>query len=217
MRGIRTAAAAGLAFGLSVAGLSALADADAPPRPRVEVVTNAGTFVIELWPEKAPRTVNNFLRYVRRGFYDGTIFHRVVKNFVVQGGALTEDLEPKATLPPIPPEANAANARWTVAMARGSDPNSATSQFYVNLTDNRSLDEAGYTVFGRVVEGTAVVEQISRVPVRRRGRGLESLPVTPVVMKRVALLAPPPAIPVPEGSVTADAAATANGEAAGEE
>ncbi len=205
MKGIGAALAALLLAGLPGAGPSPLAApaepgaaADGPPRPRVEVVTNAGTFVVELWPDKAPRTVNNFLRYARRGFYDGTIFHRVIKGFVAQGGGWTEALERKETLPPIPPEPNAPNARWTVAMARASDPVSATSQFYVNLTDNRSLDEAGYTVFGRIVEGTTVIEQIARVPVRREGRPeLEHLPVTPVVITSVALVAPPPAAPIP--------------------
>ncbi len=141
--------------------------------PQVEFETSRGNFVLELYPDKAPVSVENFLKYVNNGFYTGTVFHRTIKNFVVQGGGLTESLEAKSTWSPIANESNngLSNDLGTVAMARGYAPDSATSQFFVNLTDNRFLNyykrEAGlegYTVFGRVVKGFEVLQQISESP-----------------------------------------------------
>lgn len=177
-------AAAALSFSVAIApGLAQKA-----PRPQVEVTTNVGSFRVELWPDVAPRTVTNFMRYVRSGHYDGTIFHRVVKDLLIQGGGLDPDLKPRPSRPPIPLESNAPNRRYTVAMARSSDPDSATCIFFVNLDNNRALDEAGYAVFGKVVDGTSIVEQISRVQVKREGPGLEHLPVVPVIIEKIALV-----------------------------
>lgn len=182
-----------LAACLVAAACISPAQSQEPPRPRVEVVTNAGSFQVELWPDVAPRTVTNFVRYVRKGHYNGTIFHRVVKGMLIQGGAFNADLEARPTQPPIPLEAAAPNRRYTIAMARLSDPDSATCQFFINLDNNRTLDQAGYAVFGKVVSGTPIVEQIARVQVRREGPGLENLPVTPVVIERIALVPSAPA------------------------
>lgn len=141
------------------------------PRPQVTISTTLGTIVVELEPTAAPLSTNNFLRYVQAGFYDNTIFHRVVRNFVVQGGWLTPTLGVKAgARPPIPLETNRglSNLRGTIAMARTSAPDTATSQFFVNLIDNPALDYAGptspgYAVFGRVVQGLPVVDAIGAV------------------------------------------------------
>jgi len=135
----------------------------------VVMTTSAGAVTIELWPGKAPKTVANFLNYVDQGFYDGTIFHRVIPGFMIQGGGLTVDYEQKPTNGPIENEADATrtNQRGTIAMARLSDPHSAEAQFFINLVDNEHLDFRsetrrgwGYAVFGRVVEGMAVVDEI---------------------------------------------------------
>jgi cyclophilin family peptidyl-prolyl cis-trans isomerase len=117
----------------------------APAHPQVEIKTTQGDFVIELFPDKAPKTVANFLQYVKEGFYDGTVFHRVIPGYLVQGGLYTRDLRPKHTLPPIPDEANngLSNLHGTVAAARGPDPDSATAQFFVNVVDNPRLDYVG--------------------------------------------------------------------------
>jgi len=158
--------------------------------PQVEFETNRGTFVVELYPEKAPRTVENFLRYVSNGFYNGTIFHRTIQRFVVQGGGLTEKLEQKPTLDPIPNESNngLSNDYGTLAMARGYGPNTATSQFYMNLEDNKFLNfyrqEAGlegYTVFGKVVRGIDVVKRISEAQTTKIGK-LEHVPTEAIVI-----------------------------------
>ncbi len=158
--------------------------------PVVVVETNLGTFKIELYPDKAPITVENFLKYVESGFYKDLIFHRVIPNFVVQGGGFDENLNYKTPLfPPIKNEAQNGlkNLRGTVAMARTADPDSATSQFYINLSDNYKLDygdpEAvdpyGYTVFGKVIEGMSVVEKISRIPTHTT-KGMSDVPVAPI-------------------------------------
>jgi cyclophilin family peptidyl-prolyl cis-trans isomerase len=158
--------------------------------PGVRVITSLGEFVIELDPEDAPVTVENFLQYVNEDFYDGTIFHRVVADFVLQGGGMGPDLVEKETRDPIANESNngLSNLRATVAMARTDDPNSATAQFYVNLVDNAELDATpfnpGYAVFGRVVEGMDVVDQIAAVATESRG-GLTDVPVEDVVIEDV--------------------------------
>lgn len=146
--------------------------------PMVEMKTSLGDVVFELYPDKAPKTVDNFLKYVNGGFYKGVVFHRSVKDFVVQAGLFGHGLEPKeATLPPIPNEANSAlpNLSGTLAMARSRDPNSATSQFFVNLADNKILnhfgddpDHIGYCVFGRVVSGMAVLRKLNEIPTETR-------------------------------------------------
>lgn len=162
---------------------------DQEPRPRVRLVTSKGTIVVELDREKAPITVSNFLRYVEDGFYDGTIFHRVVPDFVIQGGGFTPDLTRKDTRPPIINESNngLSNLRGTIAMARTNDPDSATSQFYINLVDNTSLDYApdrpGYAVFGRVIEGMDVVDAIAAVETTTRN-GFNDVPVENIVIER---------------------------------
>ena len=197
-----------LALTLAGTALAGSPPADAA-KPRVRFTTNLGTFVVELEPAKAPKTVENFLRYVRDGFYDGTVFHRVVPGFVVQGGGFTADLVQKPTRAPIPNEAGngLSNVRGTLAMARTSDPDSATAQFYINLRDNTALDRrdgtpagAGYCVFGRVVEGMDVVDAIGRVPTHtaavkdpRSGRryGMRDVPAKPVVIEKAEILGAP--------------------------
>ncbi|MGE3180539.1 MAG: peptidylprolyl isomerase [Phycisphaerae bacterium] len=155
--------------------------------PLVTVETSAGSFVIETNPDRAPITVENFLIYVEDGFYDGLIFHRVVPNFVIQGGGFLPDLTPKPGRPPIANESRngLSNAQYTVAMARTDDPNSASSQFFVNVVDNPGLDPTidaqGYAVFGRVIEGTDVVQAISRVETATEN-GFMDVPVEDVVI-----------------------------------
>ncbi len=164
--------------------------------PQVEFETSRGTFVIELYPDKAPRTVENFLQYVKNGFYDGTVFHRAINHFVVQGGGLTEKLDPKPTRDPVPNESTngMSNDYGTVAMARGYKPDSATSQFFVNLEDNRFLNyyrnEAGlegYAVFGRVVRGLDVLIKMSEVATVQVGK-LDHVPKELTVVRASRLL-----------------------------
>ena len=139
--------------------------------PRVTLSTSKGDIVVELYPDKAPQTVKNFLAYVNEKFYDGTIFHRVIPGFMIQGGGFTADMNQKATHAPVKNEAGngLSNARGTIAMARTSDPDSATAQFFINLKDNTFLDRAeaqdgwGYTVFGKVVSGMDAVDAIAKV------------------------------------------------------
>jgi cyclophilin family peptidyl-prolyl cis-trans isomerase len=149
--------------------------------------TSHGPFTIELFPKEAPVTVENFLRYVDDGFFDGTIFHRIVPGFVIQGGGLTADFSNKQTRAPISNEAKNGlkNTRGTLSMARTSDINSATSQFFVNLTDNAFLDNSardyGYAVFGRVTEGMDVIDKIAKVGTGRR-KGYTDAPLEDVVI-----------------------------------
>ena len=146
-----------------------------------------GSIVVQLAPSRAPITVKNFLRYVSEGYYSGTIFHRVISGFMIQGGGFTEKMEQKPAHDPIPLEARGGlrNDRYTIAMARTSYPHSATSQFYINVNDNSFLnaDEArdgqGYAVFGRVVKGTEVVDKISYVKTGMK-RGMSDVPVQTV-------------------------------------
>ena len=164
---------------------------DTPPRVALE--TSHGTIVLELNPEKAPITVENFLDYVDRGWYDGTIFHRVIDGFMIQGGGFDANMQKKITRPPIKNEAGngLANDRGTIAMARTGDPDSATAQFFINLQDNAFLnreeaqDGVGYTVFGKVVEGMDAVDAIAKVKVDQPGRLSEAQPVETLVMKSV--------------------------------
>jgi len=163
---------------------------------RVEIQTNLGKFVVELYPEKAPITVKNFLRYVDEGFYNGTIFHRVIPGFVIQGGGFTTDLTPKPTHPPIQNEAGNGlkNERGTIAMARTSEIHSATSQFYINLKDNPFLDYTsptpegyGYAVFGRVISGMEVVDKIATIPTGTQ-KGMANVPLQPVIILKARRL-----------------------------
>src|ERR1700722_1074877 len=156
--------------------------------------TNLGRFTVELFEKEAPVTVANFLKYIDEGFFDGTIFHRVIPGFVIQGGGFTEDMSQKRTNPTIKNEADNGlkNARGTLSMARTNDINSATSQFFVNLKDNGALDHSrgnfGYAVFGKVTEGMEVIDQITAVETGRR-KGHEDVPVDAVIMTSVRRLA----------------------------
>jgi len=157
---------------------------------KVKLETTAGNIVIELDAAKAPKTVDNFVQYVKAGHYDGTIFHRVIPNFMIQGGGMTSDRREKPTRAPIPLEARngLVNTRGTVAMARTPDPNSATAQFFINVVDNAFLDAAnardgfGYAVFGKVVSGMDVVDRI-----RGGATGPGDFPNEPVVIKHATL------------------------------
>lgn len=161
--------------------------------PQVELTTTEGKITVQLRPDIAPETVKNFLAYVRDGFYQGTIFHRVIPGFMIQGGGYNEKLDKKNTKPPVALEASksARNLRGTIAMARTNDPDSATSQFFINLVDSRSLDAgvrgAGYAVFGDVTEGMGVVDAIAGTPTASRGY-MKDVPVTPVVIQSARVL-----------------------------
>jgi cyclophilin family peptidyl-prolyl cis-trans isomerase len=158
--------------------------------PKVTMETSKGTMVIELYPKEAPKTVENFLAYVDDGFFAGTIFHRVIPGFVIQGGGFTADMERKETRKPIVNEADNGlkNLRGTLSMARTNNPDSATSQFFINLRDNAALDHnatsAGYAVFGKVIEGLDVIDAIAAVPTTTRGP-YRDVPREPVVIKGV--------------------------------
>ena len=163
------------------------------PDDKVKLKTSMGDIVIQLDAAKAPVTVANFLEYARDGFFDGTIFHRVIPGFMLQGGGLTDDMSPKETRDPIANEATngLCNDKGTVAMARTGDPNSATAQFFINLTDNDFLNHSGpsnygYAVFGKVVEGTEVVDAIAGVKTATKGH-YEDVPVETVVIESVAI------------------------------
>jgi len=165
------------------------------PNPVVVVETTVGSITIELLPAQAPDSVENFLEYVRDGFYTGTIFHRAVSGYVIQGGGYTPELVEKSTRPPVHNEATngLTNQRGTVAMARTRAVRSATSQFYINLANNAQLDhhglapdDYGYAVFGRVIAGMDVVDRIAAAPTESR-EGMDDVPVTPVVIKSITV------------------------------
>ncbi|MFZ3117929.1 MAG: peptidylprolyl isomerase [Variovorax sp.] len=163
--------------------------------PRVKLATSAGDIVVELAPEKAPKTVANFLQYVRDKHYDGTVFHRVIDGFMIQGGGFTADMRQKPTRAPVPLEASNGlkNARYTIAMARTGDPNSATSQFFINVKDNTMLDAPnpdgyGYTVFGKVVAGSEVVDKIRAVQTGNKG-GMQNVPLEPITIQSATVVA----------------------------
>jgi cyclophilin family peptidyl-prolyl cis-trans isomerase len=158
--------------------------------------TRLGTMKIELYPDKAPKTVENFLQYAREGFYDGTIFHRVISGFMIQGGGFTPDMTEKGTRAPIENEAanGLKNVRGSIAMARTSDPHSASSQFFINTVDNPFLDFQsatvqgyGYAVFGQVIEGLETLDAIKKVATASRG-GFDDVPTSPVVIEAVRVL-----------------------------
>jgi peptidyl-prolyl cis-trans isomerase A (cyclophilin A) len=217
MSPFRLLAALAVAAGLALMVVHAQQPASKAPRssgPRVVLATSAGDITLELDPERAPRTVANFLQYVKAGHYDGTIFHRVIDTFMIQGGGFTADMKEKSTRAPIPLESSNGleNKRGTVAMARTNDPNSATSQFFINVADNDFLNYRkfesdttietrsgprtvpagtkidGYAVFGRVVAGMDVVDKI-RVAKTGDQKGMQNVPTEPVVIK-TAKIAP---------------------------
>lgn len=164
------------------------------PAPRVSLETSLGHIVLELNSEKAPRTVANFVQYVQEGHYAGTVFHRVIPNFMIQGGGFTPAMQQKPTRDPIPLESRNGlkNLKGTIAMARTMVPNSATSQFFINVQDNPFLDQPnsqdgqGYAVFGKVVSGMDVIEKIRTVPTTRRGMHAD-VPVEPVTLIKATL------------------------------
>ena len=161
---------------------------------KVRLATSAGDIVVELDPAKAPKTVENFVRYVRAGHYDGTIFHRVIDGFMIQTGGYKTDLSEKPTRAPIALESRngLSNVRGSIAMARTGIPDSATSQFFINVNDNVGLDQPnardgeGYAVFGKVVDGMDVVDKIKAVPTRAEGPH-QNLPATPVTIRKASV------------------------------
>ena len=171
--------------------------AGAADQPRVLMHTNMGDIVIELYPEKAPKTVDNFLRYVKEGHYDGTVFHRVIPNFMVQGGGFGQDYKQKPTHEPVNNEANNGlkNKRGTIAMARTSDPHSASAQFFINVVDNDFLDHTdptprgwGYAVFGTVVEGMDVADKIAKTPTGAAGPFPKDAPREAIVIEKATVV-----------------------------
>ena len=176
--------------------LCAPAPAAESPNPAVKLDTNMGEIVIRLDRAKAPITVENFLAYVKAGHYDGTIFHRVINGFMIQGGGMTPDMEEKKTNKPIKNEASNGlkNKRYTVAMARTPDPHSATAQFFINVKDNDFLDFRsqtpqgwGYAVFGKVIQGQDVVDKIAAVKTGKKGY-YEDVPAETVVIKKAEMV-----------------------------
>jgi len=174
----------------------------AAPKPKVKLVTTMGVIILELEPEAAPKTVENFLKYVKKGQYKGTIFHRVIPGFMIQGGGYVDYLGKKRTEAPIPNEADRAlaaglkNRRGTVAMARTPDPHSAAAEFFINVVDNPALDFKGkandktwgYCVFGKVVQGLDVVDRIKAVKTSNKRSDFLNLPVKPILIKEAAQL-----------------------------
>ncbi len=185
-----------LSIMLLVAPLAAMGEEAAGDDPQVVIRTSEGDITLRLFPDKAPATVANFLAYVDAGFYNGTIFHRVIPNFMIQGGGFLPDMTQKATGDAVVNEAKnrVHNVRGTIAMARTNDPDSATSQFFINQRNNLSLDWApgnpGYTVFGQVVSGMETVDYIATTPTGRVG-SFSDVPVAPVVIKEAVRVAAP--------------------------
>ncbi|MGB2682653.1 MAG: peptidylprolyl isomerase [Candidatus Competibacter sp.] len=199
---------------LAAAALSLLG-AVAQAGPQVRMETNLGPITLELAADKAPKTVENFLAYAREGFYNGTVFHRVIDGFMIQGGGFTGDFQQKPTRAPVANEADNGlkNLRGSIAMARTSDPQSATAQFFINVKDNAALDYRsatpqgwGYAVFGKVIDGMETVDKIRKVATGSGGPGggFSDAPTTPVTIKTVEILA---------GSTPAPAAAPAAADA----
>ena len=165
--------------------------------PKVRMETTKGVVVIELYPDKAPKTVENFLRYVNEGKYDGTIFHRVIKRFMNQGGGFTPDFKKVETFAPIKNEADNGlkNKRGTIAMARTGDPHSATNQFFVNTVDNAFLDHTsktprgwGYCVFATVVDGMDVMDRIAKVPTGANGPFQQDVPMEEILIQKMSVV-----------------------------
>lgn len=177
---------------LSFAGITN--GASAADAPRVALKTSMGEIVLELYPDKAPKSVENFLQYVKSGFYNGTIFHRVIDNFMIQGGGFDKNMVQKPTKAPVENEAKNGlkNEKYSVAMARTSDPHSATAQFFINVKNNSFLDYPGqdgwgYTVFGKVIKGTDVVDKIKTVDTSNKGMH-QNVPTKPVVIESATVL-----------------------------
>jgi peptidyl-prolyl cis-trans isomerase B (cyclophilin B) len=193
---------------MSISTLNCAADTTSDAaihHPKVRISTNLGDIVLELYPEKAPKTVANFLQYVNDGFYDGTIFHRVIDGFMIQGGGFTTDFVQKPTRDPIPNEADNGlrNTVGTIAMARTRDPQSATAQFFINVANNSPLDFRektprawGYCVFGRVIEGMPVLKAIKEVPTGPGGPFFQDVPQHPVIIKQARVINEKPAKPI---------------------
>ena len=165
--------------------------------PQAEIKTNLGNVTIELFPELAPRTVENFLGYVKSGFYSGTIFHRVIAGFMAQGGGFDKEMAQKPTRDPIPIESNNGlkNSAGTIAMARTQNPNSATAQFFINLTDNTFLNYSaptvrgyGYAVFGKVVKGMDVVEKMVAIPTGAGGPFAQDVPRQQIIIEDIKIV-----------------------------
>lgn len=185
-------------LGLALVSLSALSGAQENVQlfPKVEFETSQGKFTLELDARRAPITVSNFLNYVRNGHYDGTVFHRVISGFMVQGGGYDAKLAERPTANPIPNESGngLSNGRGTIAMARTGNPHSATAQFFINVADNKRLDPNkvgyrgtwGYTVFGQVIEGMDVVDTIVNSRTGPQGPFQSDVPVVPVVIKKAS-------------------------------
>ena len=180
-------------MGLAIASAWCLG-AHAQAAPSVQFQTSAGDFVIELNAEKAPKTVENFLQYVNDKHYEGTVFHRVIDGFMVQGGGFTVAMAQKPTRGPIPLEAanGLRNDRGTIAMARSGNPNSATAQFFVNVVDNPGLnapqpDGFGYAVFGKVSSGMETIDKIRVLPTGNKS-GMQNVPLTPITINSVRIL-----------------------------
>lgn len=178
--------------GLTLSG--ALGLAHSADMPQVSLKTSMGEIVLELYPEKAPKSVANFLQYVKDGHYNGTIFHRVIEDFMIQGGGFDRNLEQKPTRAPIESEAKNGlkNVTYSIAMARTGAPHSATAQFFINTNNNRQLDYPsqdgwGYAVFGKVIKGTEIVDKIKTVPVSSQGM-YQNVPVKAVVIESAALI-----------------------------
>ena len=188
---------------LCAAGLAIAAAPAFAANPQVELETTAGTIKLELYPDAAPKTVENFLKYVNSGHYAGTQFHRVIKGFMIQGGGYDGEYRQRPTRPPVAIEseqsvkAGLSNKPGTVAMARTSDPNSATAQFFINVADNKRLDFRsadpqgyGYTVFGKVIAGMDVVDKIAKGATGAGGRFPTDVPVERVVIKSARVITP---------------------------
>jgi cyclophilin family peptidyl-prolyl cis-trans isomerase len=182
--------------GVALASFTATA---AQNNPRVKFTTNVGDIVVEVYPDKAPKTVENFLTYVKAKHYDGTIFHRVINGFMIQGGGYDASYNERPTRPPIPHEGTVIlekggpkNTVGTIAMARTSDPNSATAQFFINVVDNHRLDPTpsspGYVAFGKVVSGMDVVNKIKATPTGPGGPFPTDVPKTPVVIQSATIV-----------------------------
>ena len=179
---------------LCLAGLIGLGAAGAAMAQRVRLVTSAGDILVELDKEKAPKTVDNFVQYVKAGHYNGTIFHRVIPSFMIQGGGMTPDMKEKTTRAPIALESRngLSNVRGSIAMARTNVPDSATSQFFINVQDNLRLDAAnspdgnGYAVFGKVIDGMDVVDKIKAAATGSKGMH-QNVPLEPILIKKASL------------------------------
>ncbi len=186
----------------------------------VKLTTNKGDIVLELYPDKAPKTVANFVQYVKDGFYDSTIFHRVIPSFMIQGGGYDRDLMRKPTRPPIENEAanGLKNLRGTIAMARTGDPHSATAQFFINVQDNPALDYTGpqnsrtwgYAVFGKVIDGMDTVDAIRFQPTEARGPFRRDVPVKDMIIKKAMVIPQPKPASTPASATPEEKPAAAN-------